>query len=44
MTRLFSNSEYVDIVLVYGEVFGSAPRVRRITVRFLLLGVHEGSV
>jgi hypothetical protein len=24
--RLFSNSEYINIVLVYGEACGSAPR------------------
>jgi hypothetical protein len=38
MARLFSNSEYIDIVLVYGEVCGSAPRVQRISVR---LGIFD---
>jgi hypothetical protein len=42
MARLFSNSEYTDIVLVYGEVCASAPRARRISVGLLLLGVDEG--
>jgi hypothetical protein len=36
MARLFSHCEYIDIVLVYGEVCGSAPRAQR-----LLMGVHE---
>jgi hypothetical protein len=40
--RLFSNSEYIDIVLVYGESCGSAPRAQRISVRLLFVGVHEG--
>jgi hypothetical protein len=38
MARLFSNSEYIDVVLVYGETCGSAPRLRRISVLLL----HEG--
>jgi hypothetical protein len=32
MARLFSNSEYIDMVLVYGEACGSAPRAQRISV------------
>jgi hypothetical protein len=40
--RLFSNSEYIDIVLVYGKVCESATPAQRISVRFLLVGVHEG--
>jgi hypothetical protein len=39
--RLFSNSEYIDIVLVYGKVCESATPAQRISVRFLLVGVHE---
>jgi hypothetical protein len=41
MVRLFSNSEYIDVVLVYDEPCGSAPPGQRISVR-LLVGVHEG--
>jgi hypothetical protein len=40
--RLFSNSEYIDIVLVYGKVCESVTPAQRISVRFLLVGVHEG--
>jgi hypothetical protein len=47
MARLFSNSEYIDIYVlrycvVYGEACESAPRAQRISVRHLLVGVHEG--
>jgi hypothetical protein len=41
MARLFSNIEYIDVALAYGEVCGSALRAQRISVR-LLVGVHEG--
>jgi hypothetical protein len=34
--RLFSNSEYIDIVFAYGEVCGSAPRAQKISVRLLV--------
>jgi hypothetical protein len=37
MVRLFSNSEYIDIVLVYGEMYGSVPRGQRISVLLLLV-------
>jgi GrpB-like predicted nucleotidyltransferase (UPF0157 family) len=40
MARLFSNSEYIDIVLVYGEACGGAPRV---SVRLLHVGVKNAS-
>jgi hypothetical protein len=39
MLRLFSNSEYIDMVFAYGEVCGSAPRAQKFSVR-LLVGVH----
>jgi hypothetical protein len=42
MARSFSNSEYIDIVLAYSEACGSALRAQRISVQFLLVGVHEG--
>jgi hypothetical protein len=42
MVRLFSSSEYIDIVLVCGEACGSAPRARRVSVRLLHVRVHEG--
>jgi hypothetical protein len=42
MARLFSNSEYIDIVLVYGETCGSAPRAQTISVRLPLIGIHKG--
>jgi hypothetical protein len=35
MVRLFLNSEYIDIVLVYGDACGSAPRARRVSVQLL---------
>jgi hypothetical protein len=38
MARLLSNSEYVSVVLAYGEVCESAPRAQRISVRHLLVG------
>jgi hypothetical protein len=38
MARLFSNSEYIDIV--YGEACESTPRAQRISVQLLL--VTEG--
>jgi hypothetical protein len=38
MSRLFWNSGYIDIVLVYGEACGSAPRAQRISVRLLVVG------
>jgi hypothetical protein len=41
MARLLSNSEYVGVVLAYGEVCESAPRAQRISVQHLLVGVHE---
>jgi hypothetical protein len=41
MACLFSNSEYRYCV-VYGEVCGSALRTQKISVRLLLVGVHEG--
>jgi hypothetical protein len=41
MARLFSNIEYIDIVLVYGEGCGSASRARRVSVRLLHVGVHD---
>jgi hypothetical protein len=34
--RLFSNSEYIDIVFAYGEVCGSSPRAQKISVRLLV--------
>jgi hypothetical protein len=40
--RLFSNSEYIGVVLAYGEACRSVPRAQRISVRLLLVGVHEG--
>jgi hypothetical protein len=40
MARLFSNSEYIDIV--YGEACENTPRAQRISVQLLLVGVHEG--
>jgi hypothetical protein len=42
MALLFSNSEYIDIVLTYGERCGSAPRAQGIFVRLVLVGVYEG--
>jgi hypothetical protein len=41
MARLFSNSEYIDSVLVYGETCGSVPRAQRLSVRLLLVGGTE---
>jgi hypothetical protein len=46
MARLFSNSEFINMYCaVYGEACGSAPRPPpppRISVRLILVGVHEG--
>jgi hypothetical protein len=42
MARLFSNSEYIGVVLAYGEACTSTPRAQRISVRLLLVAVHEG--
>jgi hypothetical protein len=36
MARLFWNSEYIDVVLAYGEACGSASRAQRISVRLLV--------
>jgi hypothetical protein len=41
MAILFSNSEYIDTCVVYGEACASVPRAQRISVQ-LLVGVHEG--
>jgi hypothetical protein len=38
MARLFSNSEYIDSVLVYGETCGSVPQAQRFSVRLFLVG------
>jgi hypothetical protein len=41
MARLFSNSEYIGVVLAYDEACASAPRAHGISVRLLLVGgVH----
>jgi hypothetical protein len=32
----------LDIVLVYGETCGSAPRAQTISVRLPLMGIHKG--
>jgi hypothetical protein len=41
MARLSSNIEYIDFVLAYGEVCGSAPQTQGISER-LLVEAHEG--
>jgi hypothetical protein len=38
MARLFSNSEYIGVVLAYDEACASAPRAHGISVRLLLVG------
>jgi hypothetical protein len=42
MARLFSNSEYIGVVLANSEACTSTPRAQRISVRLLLVAVHEG--
>jgi hypothetical protein len=39
MVRLFSNSEYIDIVC--GEMCGSVPRAQRISVLVLLVDLKD---
>jgi hypothetical protein len=41
MVRLFSNSEYIDVVLVYGEACGGALRAQKISVLLRLVGVSK---
>jgi hypothetical protein len=42
MARLSSNIEYIDFVLAYGEVCGSASQTQGISERLLLVEPHEG--
>jgi hypothetical protein len=42
MARLSLNIEYIDLVLAYGEVCGSASRTQGISQRLLLVEPHEG--
>jgi hypothetical protein len=41
VARLFSNSEYIDVVLACGEMCGSAPRLLRISVRLFLVHFYS---